>query len=1103
MVKVAIESTAPTDEQPPRNSKPVKRSRWFLKLFVLLILAIVAAPSVVSLTGSVAIVINKLNPKLADAVSFGSVKMHWWTAVEISNLKVADLSQPLQPGLPESNAAILCEIEGMSTIEPLWRIVLNSGRGTGIVLKSPRLTLIADEGSTNLERTVTELFGESEDHGNDRFPFRVTIENGTMQLRSGPPAIVLELTPTSVTSVDDSTTNSTALPVSEASAIAEVTDINGTFSTMDTSRWLPALKLSASIRQSNRQHVAKRATSRPARIAAGLDELVNDFPDVPLEDLVGEDPSGDVNAARIRIFLQPRADDKGRQSIQIGARDVDLRLLQPFLSMLGIDGSLSGIISGGLDARLAGAELKDGLVGKVMLSGDSVRIRQSHWAADEWLPLGTVNAHGAIAIAEDGMLLQDLNITTDVAEVTGSGELRHNHRTTSTAPGDPQEIELKGTVDLARVASSLHQTLALYDDVTIQGGKLAFHANGSANAPRDADNSVAVADNASQSGSWEFVLRGDGVQAVRAGKPLKVDSNLKLEAAGPFANGVPDLSRARLTADFGTIDCAPDGAAWKISGLVQPASLWQTLQQFADVPQPGIRGDVTFQTLLELQNDGVRLTDLQLNSSDVKARSISLTILPSNPVTSMLDGNMHVEGSGAALRTLMMPWFDASFLAEQSQVVADLKASPKSEIQMTVRIAPPGVVTIPRGRVLSVSQSQTRSRVPITSASASVIVIDEAQMNLHMTASDNGRQFDIDNGTITLPGLSAHVSGSVSVSDDTTLLDLTAETSYDLDILSRRMFAADSGLVFSGQGHDVVKLKGNPSVLSGVVQQAASKAAAASAKNALEGSGALQWASANIWGLDLGGAGTKVTLENSLIRTAPIQCALNGGQLNAMAEYDIASSRLQLGSGSRMENVKVTPELCHQWLGYVAPMMADAADVDGQVSMRVERFLWDLRAPQNSDVAGQLTIHQAQATAGSSLAPLLQVIDLLRQRDPASGLSSKSLTLPEQTVPVQVRQGYVIHDGLIMDLAGYRLKSSGAVGLNEQLQITLDVPLEKTTSGSNFRTIKVPLRGTVRSPQLDTASLLQNLGTQQIQEKLGDEVDRTLNKGLNQLLNRF
>ena len=634
MVKVAIESIGPADEPPRRKSKPAKKSRWFLKLSTLLTLAIVAAPSVVSLTGSMPTVIRKINPKLADAVSFGSLKMHWWAPVEITSLRILDLSQPLQPGALKSSAAILCEVEHITTVEPLWRIALNTGRGTGIVVKSPRLTLIADERGTNLERTVTELFGESTDSGSDRFPFRVTVENGVVQLRSGPDSGIQATTHESMPLAEGSATQPTSLPASQATEVAEVTDINGTFSTMDTSRWLPAMKLSASIRQSGSQHVAKRTGPRPTRIAAGLDELVSDFPDVPLEDLVGKDPSGDANAARIQIYLEPQADEKGRQAIQIGARDVDLRLMQPFLSMMGINGTWSGIISGGIDARLAGAELKDGVVGKIMLAGDNVRIRDAQWAADEWLPLGTVNANGAIAVAEDGMLIQDLSITTDAGELSGSGELRHVRRGSSAVSDESQQIEVRGTVDLARVASSLRQTMGLHDDVTIQGGKLVFRANGSANALQDAAVSDAVPGPASQQGSWQFVARADGMQATRAGKPLKVDSNLKLEADGFFAGGVPDLSRARFTADFGTIDCVPDGVAWKISGLVQPSSLWQSLQQFADVAQPGIRGDVNFQTRVVMLQDGVRLTELQLNSSDVKATSLALTIIrriPSHP----------------------------------------------------------------------------------------------------------------------------------------------------------------------------------------------------------------------------------------------------------------------------------------------------------------------------------------------------------------------------------------------------------------------------------------------------------------------------------------
>ncbi len=446
---------------------------------------------------------------------------------------------------------------------------------------------------------------------------------------------------------------------------------------MDTSRWLPAMKLSASIRQASGQQVAKRTASRPVRLAAGLDELTSDFPDVPLDQLVGTDASGDPSAARIQIYLQPNADDKGRQAIQIGARDVDLRLIQPFLSMLGIDALCNGMVSGGIDARLAGADLKDGVVGKILLAGDGIRIRQSSWAADEWLPLGIVNASGAVAMADDGLLIQDLKISTNVAELEGTGEIRHRRTETSSPASQSQQVQLNGTIDLARVAQSLGKTLALHDDVTVQKGTLVFQAVGSADVSKDEGDIFPAGGSTSQSGNWTLSTRVDGLQAMRAGKPLKVDSNLKLDATGPFVNGIPELLRARLTAGFGTIDCVPDSGAWKVSGLVQPAALWQTLQQFADISQPGIRGDVNFQSRVAMLTDGIQLTDLQLNSSDVRANSKALTIFPSNPLTAMLDGNLHLEGSGAAVRTLLLPWFDASFVAERAQIVTDLKASPE------------------------------------------------------------------------------------------------------------------------------------------------------------------------------------------------------------------------------------------------------------------------------------------------------------------------------------------------------------------------------------------------------------------------------------------
>jgi hypothetical protein len=304
---------------------------------------------------------------------------------------------------------------------------------------------------------------------------------------------------------------------------------------------------------------------------------------------------------------------------------------------------------------------------------------------------------------------------------------------------------------------------------------------------------------------------------------------------------------------------------------------------------------------------------------------------------------------------------------------------------------------------------------------------------------------------------------------------------------------------FAGQGQDVFRLTGNPAVLGGSVAKTDGEES-----TTFKGSGKIAWQSAVLWGLEVGPAETTVEIDQQILRTGPIRCSLNGGELNMMPQYDIATNRLALGTGSRVQNVQLTPELCRHWLGYVAPMMADSVQVNGTVSARLERFLWNFHHPENSDAQAQLTIHQAQASPGSSLVSLLEVVDLLRKKNEGStSLAERSLILPEQTIPVQVKQGYVTHEGLTMDLSGYRLRTSGAVGLNEQLQIVMDVPLEKTSAVGAGRSVKVPLRGSISKPQLDAGNLLQNLGTQKLQEQIGEKVDQSLNKQLNKLFDKF
>jgi len=1128
MVKVKLDTDEPADETTakPQSKKTPRKSRWRLKLFLLLVLFVAIAPSVLTLSGQAVPVLKKLHPQLASAVSFRGLTLHWWAPVVVRDVSVQDLSTDGTEA-DGTEATPLCTVEEIRTTESLWQIAINAGRGTGISLRKPCVFLTTSDDSNNLEQTLSKIFGETDSSATEeRFPMRVVIEDGELTVRNlgavsaatASPAITsAPADPFALTPAADPTPPKLS-GVPEVSA--RLTKIKGTLSTMDTARWLPAVKLSAIVTKDDPTMgltgSRKSLRSTSPRVAADLQDIVSDFPAVPLETLAGD--SEDPEQARIQIHLKPRADDKGRQTIQIGAKDIDLRLIQPLLLLAGADVSCEGVVTGGIDARLAGATLADGLVGRLRIRGDDIRLRDGAWAAGEWLPLGTVDAEGAVAIAEDGMLIQDLRVDSSIVQLSGEGELRH-HQIGVPASGS-QAVSVQGSVDLAKVSDSLRKTLALHPDVSIQSGRISFVFRAGRSA--DSETSDQAASNERTNGGsqsvspgssfhdrqiaavtrsrslephdiWQVAVKLEDVSAVRSGQPLTLDSTISLEARGHYADGIPTFETARLQGLFGTVDCQPANPGWRLAGQIQPTALWEQLRQIADIPQPGIRGDVQFQSVVAFHDSRVRLKDIQLRSADISVSSDALDITPDNPVTSMLDGTMHVEGSGAAIRTLLMAWHEADWLAERSHVIADLTAKPSSEIHLSLRITPDAVANVAHPGIRSVSSTRTAA-----SLNSGVLLIDQAELEVTLTARDNGQAFDVQKGVLSMPGLSSVITGRMVTAGEALDLDLQADTSYDLDVLSQRLLAPESGIVLAGQGKDRFVLQGNPAAIGTFTPRSPGNA-----QKGFRATGKLNWTSASMLGLQVGPGTLDATLENSLLRGAPIQCSLNGGEINVMPQYDLASSRLQLGTGSRLTNVALTSQLCREWMGYVAPMLADAAQVEGVASARVEKFMWDFNRPEESDVTGQLVIHQAQASPGPSLISILEVVDLLRRSGDSPAYTERSLILPEQTVPMQIRQGYVFHDGFLMELSGYRVKSSGAVGFNQQLQLTLDVPLEKSTSNAVGRSIKVPLRGTISQPIPDTAGLLQSLGTQKIQEKLGDQVDQQLNKQLNKLFDKF
>jgi hypothetical protein len=373
-------------------------------------------------------------------------------------------------------------------------------------------------------------------------------------------------------------------------------------------------------------------------------------------------------------------------------------------------------------------------------------------------------------------------------------------------------------------------------------------------------------------------------------------------------------------------------------------------------------------------------------------------------------------------------------------------------------------------------------------------------MQLELEARPDGRQYTIRSGQLSVPGLTAKLSGGMRLEDDRVNVAVSATTRYDLAILSQRMFDPQAGLRFTGAGEEVFTLSGNPAAIG-----VAPVPRAADGRSAVEpqftGTGTIAWDSAQFQGLTAGPGTMSLELLDDLLRSGPVHCSINGGDANLLWQYDLTRGLLALGAGSRVENLQLTEEFCRGWLGYVSPLLATSVDVQGRISARVEQCVWDFEAIENCTARGQLIIHEAAAAPGGSLTALLEIVDLVRSRSgDTAPWAARSLVLPQQSIPVRLERGWVSHENLALELAGYRLASSGAVGLNRQLQVTLNVPLEKQAAGG--RSVPVPLRGTITAPQPDVAAFLQAAGSQQLQKQLQNQVDKALNNQFKKLLGR-
>ncbi len=169
---------------------------------------------------------------------------------------------------------------------------------------------------------------------------------------------------------------------------------------------------------------------------------------------------------------------------------------------------------------------------------------------------------------------------------------------------------------------------------------------------------------------------------------------------------------------------------------------------------------------------------------------------------------------------------------------------------------------------------------------------------------------------------------------------------------------------------------------------------------------------------------------------------------------------------------KLTPKLCNRLLHLMNPSLRDATQVEGEFSLSLDKLRIPIGIPEDQlirqiEVEGELALHRVSIEAQS---PILQALAKLLADIHGKETPETIRVVKDAAIRFQVRDGRVFHEGLRLgfpDIApGLLISSRGSVGLDETLDLYLEVPRLDKAKLEERGPVQCHITGTLTKPRL-------------------------------------
>ncbi|TWT46413.1 hypothetical protein [Botrimarina hoheduenensis] len=268
------------------------------------------------------------------------------------------------------------------------------------------------------------------------------------------------------------------------------------------------------------------------------------------------------------------------------------------------------------------------------------------------------------------------------------------------------------------------------------------------------------------------------------------------------------------------------------------------------------------------------------------------------------------------------------------------------------------------------------------------------------------------------------------------------------------------------------------------------------------------WQGADLFGLAVGPGKVIATLRAGLLRVDPIDVQIGDtGRLTTQAAARLAPTPryAEVAPGPLVTQVAISQKVSERVLKYIAPVLADATRADGRFSIALAEARTPLDDPKLSRVRGVLDVHSVQVLPGPSIAEMVSLVRQIRGvvRDGVEGVAASNerpiLTMSDRSIEFTMAEGRVYHRGLEFLVGDALVKSEGSVGIDETLDLLLQVPIQEEwiqrrpvlLGGLRGRSIDIPVRGTFKQPQIDRQAF-QQISRELLQSAAAGAIDGLL-----------